>query len=47
MPSGGIRGAGFVWEIKTTKYQIDSLNGYFIAFGITFMFMVNGNVDKN
>jgi hypothetical protein len=47
MPTGGIRGAGLVGPIKTTKYQIDSLNGCFIAFGITFVFMVNGNVDKN
>jgi hypothetical protein len=31
---------------KTTKYQIDSLNGCFIAFGITFVFMVNGTSTR-
>jgi hypothetical protein len=38
MPTSGIRFTVFVWEIKSTKYKINSLNGFPIEVGVTFMF---------
>jgi hypothetical protein len=37
MPTDDIRGAGFVWEIKTIKLEVNSLNGYSIKFPISFV----------
>jgi hypothetical protein len=38
MPTGGLRFTVGVWEIKSTKYKINSLNGFPIEVGVTFMF---------
>jgi hypothetical protein len=37
MPTDDIRGAGFVWEIKAIKLEVNFLNGYSIKFPISFV----------
>jgi hypothetical protein len=47
MPTIGIRCAFSIWEIKSTKWQIKSLNGCLTSLGVTFMFMSSRFVAFN
>jgi hypothetical protein len=53
MPTSGVRGAGLVWAIKTIKLGVNSLNGYYIEFPISFVLKskrngrsINGKIEE-
>jgi hypothetical protein len=47
MPTGGIRSAGLICEIKTIKWCFNSLNRFTIRNEITFVFKSERNGRSN
>ena len=47
MPAYSIEGVGSIWEIKAINWRTKSLNGFFIGFPVTFVFMSSRFVVLN